>query len=464
VIADFLGRDEVSKYVGALRERIASGALDEHAGAAASAIGRDPANAQAALLAALPQEGAGEASSGGEHMNLPFFSRDPAVSLMQTSLEIEARKADLVHEVKPGGLRKFFVGVFEELKEILPERFSTKDPEWVTRIGEATLDRLAKGNHPFNKTPAEYVIDRDDARVVIVGDWGSGLVHAREVAGFMAEEVAEALAAGRPVHVIHLGDIYYSGDPEEIRRRCLADGLWPVTADQAGQGVTSWSLNGNHDMYGGGWGYFQTLLRDERFANQHSPDGEPTSFFRIRTPSWDLVGLDTSWNAEVLSKGLRGELVDPQNKVVADWAAESERKVMLLSHHQFVSSFDLGDLGTVLPHKLEPLLRDNRITAWLWGHEHRCMGFKPATGVAGVPFMRCIGHGGVPIPASAAGGELPPPGLWQIPTAGDASGVFEEHDASWNRFGFAVLDFDGAAARIRYRDDQGTEVLAEDLP
>ncbi len=464
MIADYLSRDEVSNYVGALRTRIASGDLDEHAAPAATAIGRDAGNAQAAIRAALPEAGAGDASSGGDHGNLPFFSRDPMVSLMQTSLEVEARKAGLVHEAGPGRLRKLIVGVVEELKEILPERFSSQDPEWVTRIGAATLDRLARGNHPFNPTPAEYVIERDDARIVIVGDWGSGLTHARDVAGFMAQQVSDALKAGRPAHVIHLGDVYYSGDPEEIKRRVLVDGLWPVTTDQAGQGVTSWSLNGNHDMYGGGWGYFDTLLRDERFASQRSPDGEPTSFFRIRTPSWDLIGLDTSWSAEVLSKGLRAELADPQASVLAGWAAESHRKIMLLSHHQFVSSFDLGDIGTVLTHKLEPLLQADRIAAWLWGHEHRCMGFKEAHGLDGAAFMRCIGHGGVPIPATGAGLNIPSPGRWQIPSAGDPTGVFQEHEASWNRFGFAVLDLAGPQGSICYRDDQGKEVLSEPLP
>ena len=46
--------------------------------------------------------------------------------------------------------------------------------------------------------------------------------------------------------------------------------LWPVTAAQARAGVTSWSLNGNHDMYGGGFGYFETLLADPRFVTQRS--------------------------------------------------------------------------------------------------------------------------------------------------------------------------------------------------
>ncbi|HWC27672.1 MAG TPA: metallophosphoesterase [Solirubrobacteraceae bacterium] len=270
----------------------------------------------------------------------------------------------------------------------------------------------------------------------------------------MAEEVTQALAARRPVHVVHLGDVYYSGDPVEYERRVLAEGLWPVTLEQARAGVTSWSLNGNHDMYSGGWGYFQTLLGEERFSNQRSSDGRPTSFFRIKTPSWDLVGLDTSWDPEVLSLGQKGVLADPQATVLGGWAAESDRKLMLLSHHQLVSSYDLGDLGSVLPHKLEPLLDSKRITAWLWGHEHRCMGFAD---VHGIPFLRCIGHGGIPVPATAENAKIPPPGVWQ------EFGSFEEHDARWNSFGFAILDFDGPRATIRYRDDHGTQTRIEHI-
>jgi hypothetical protein len=240
--------------------------------------------------------------------------------------------------------------------------------------------------------------------------------------------------------------------------------MWPVTAEQAEQGVTSWSLNGNHDMYGGGWGYFGTLLMDRRFANQRSPDGKPTSWFRIRTPTWDLAGLDTSWDEEVLSKGLRGVLADPQGARVRDWAADLSdgRRLMLLSHHQFVSSYDLGDIGQVLPHKLGPVLQDNLVAAWIWGHEHRCMGFEAAQGLAGVGYMRCIGHGGVPIPATSHQ-KIPPPGVWQIPEAGDADGIFEDHDATWNRFGFAVMDFDGPSLSMRYIDDQGHTKRTEDV-
>lgn len=450
MIADFLDEAEIGRYVGAVREQLEAGALDEGAAPAAQAIGRGAVHPAAAILAALPEDDAGPASSGGAEVKAPFFSRSPAVSLLQTSLEDEARKSDAVHEPEHRGFFAHIVGVIESI--LHPEKFGPHDSGWVTRVAEAALDRLAKGNHPFNPQPAEYEIAEDDARIVIVGDWGSGLPRARDVARFMAKEVATAIDAGRAVHVIHLGDVYYSGDPVEYERRVLGEGLWPVTAEQARGGVTSWSLNGNHDMYSGGWGYFQTLLGEERFANQRSPDGKPTSFFRIKTPSWDLVGLDTAWDPEVLSGGQTGVLADPQATVLGGWAAESDRRLMLLSHHQLVSSYDLGDLGSVLPTKLGPLFERKRITAWLWGHEHRCMGFEAAHGI---PFLRCIGHGGIPVPAFDEHAPIPPPGRWQ------QSGSFEENDARWNNFGFAVLDLDGPRGQIRYLDDQGTQTRLE---
>ncbi len=235
----------------------------------------------------------------------------------------------------------------------------------------------------------------------------------------------------------------------------LSDGLWPVSVEQSRAGVTSWSLNGNHDMYGGGWGYFETLLGDERFANQRAPDGTPTSFFRIKTPSWDLVGLDTAWDPRVLSLGHKGVLADPQAAVLREWATESDRKLMLLSHHQLVSSYDLGDVGTLLPRKLAPLLESRRIAAWLWGHEHRCMGFEE---VLGVPFLRCIGHGGIPVQAGVESAVIPPPGLWQ------EFASFEENDTRWNNFGFTVLDLEGPQITVRYRNDQGTQTRVEQIP
>jgi len=438
MIADFTDENEVQRYLTAVRGKVADGTLGEPAQQAQEAIGTG-------VLQALPEQTDVQAP---EH---PFFSHDPTISLLQTSLEDEARKAGAVVPKKHGGPFGHIVDTIEAF--LHPERFGPEDSRWVTVIGEAMLDRLSKGNHRFNKVPAEHTIS-DDARVVVVGDWGSGLPRALAVAKLMAEEVADALSNGREAHVIHLGDVYYSGDPVEYRHRVLAPGCWPVTAEQAAAGVTSWALNGNHDMYSGGYGFFDTQLRDdERFRAQRSPDGQGTSFFRLKNNHWDIAGLDTSWNKDVLSLGQTGVLEDPQAEWVKRWAGESDRRFMLMSHHQLISAYDKGDLGAVLRSKLGPLLQSGRIDAWLWGHEHRCMAFEAAA--AQPRIMRCIGHGGVPIPASAKAENPPPPGQWE------EGGTFDEHDGVWHRFGFAVLDFVGPVIDIRYRDDSGTQTRIE---
>ena len=169
MIAEFLDEGEVGKYVDAVREAVAQPELRDQAAAAAQAIGRGDADPVAAIRATLPQT-PGPPSSGG-HTDYPFFSRDPAVSLLQTSLEDEARKAGNVAVKEPESKLHHFIHAVEALLHI--EHFGPSDPDWVTKIAGATLDRLAKGNHKFNANPAEHTI-ADDARVVVVGDWGLG--------------------------------------------------------------------------------------------------------------------------------------------------------------------------------------------------------------------------------------------------------------------------------------------------
>jgi len=267
----------------------------------------------------------------------------------------------------------------------------------------------------------------------------------------MAEEVTDALRSGREAHVIHLGDVYYSGLPVEVRRHVLEP--WPVTAAQARAGVTSWSLNGNHDMYSGGYGYYDTLLADPRFAAQHSADGASTSFFRLTAPGWEFVGLDTSWDTDVLSKGASGVLQDPQAEYVEQVARASDRKLVLLSHHQLATVYDQADIGPVLTAKLGSVLGSGRVTGWWWGHEHRCVGFGET---GGVRFPRCIGHGGVPVPQTHTTAEKPP-----APWAWEPTGYLDSGGQRWALFGFAVFDLDGDQIRARYRDEHGATIRTE---
>jgi hypothetical protein len=451
-------RDSVGRYVEAIRQVLGSDALDESVARAAQQVsGEDDARSK--ISAALPSIDVAEASSGGgEGGPVPYLSREPAVSLVQSSVESALRERVVADQAlgAPGiwerlsGLWGNFVHTVDAL--LHPGNFTPDDPDWVIKIAQSMLGHLAKGNHPFNPRPAEHTIS-DSARLVVVGDWGTGLPRAQAVARYMAEEIADALDRGREVHVIHLGDVYYSGLPSEVERHVLA--YWPVTPSQARAGVTSWSLNGNHDMYSGGFGYFETLLGDPRFAAQRSADGSATSFFRLTAPTWDFVALDTSWDPDVLSKGASALLKDPQAEFVASVAKASDRKLVLLSHHQLDSAYDKDDIGPELTAKLGPVLDSGRVTSWWWGHEHRCMGLDP---VSTVQFPRCLGNGGVPVLAThAADAPIPAPGAWE---ARDFLDIGGDH---WALFGFAVLDLDGDQIQVRYRNEKGTTFRTETI-
>ena len=360
----------------AVRGLVQSGALsDAAAGAARQIPGEGDATAKVASVLPAPDSAAG--SSGSGHRGVPYLSRDPLVSLIQSSVEEKMLQDGAVDLADRHGLWGWILRLADRWLNLRPGSFKSNDPNWYIDIARASLEHLARGNHAFNTVPAEHQIS-DTARLVVVGDWGTGIRRARDVAAWMQQEVAGALAEGREAHVIHLGDVYYSGLPSEDQRRFLA--FWPVTADQAGAGVTSWSLNGNHDMYSGGFGYFDTLLGDPRFAGQHSPDGKPTSFFRLTSPSWDFVGLDTAWDHDVLTKGGSAVLEDPQAGYVARVAGESARKLVLFSHHQLVSVYDKEDITPELGSKLAPVLGSDRVTAWWWGHEHRALAYRPPAG------------------------------------------------------------------------------------
>jgi hypothetical protein len=441
---DASNKNDVRDYVGKVRDTLGDPRLQDVIVRAAAQVPGDEAPREKIAALLSPDIGA-TVSSGGEPAGVPYLSRAPLVSMVQSHLEEALGDAGVPDPGEPSSLWSRLVHTVERDLRMAPGSFTPDDPDWYVFIAKGVLERLAEGNAPFNETPAEYDGVAEDARLVIVGDWGTGLPRARNVAAQMRERIGEAVAARRQVHVLHLGDVYYSGLETEDQRRFLD--LWPVTQEQADAGVTSWSLNGNHDMYSGGFGYFGTLLRDPRFRRQRSPDGKPTSFFRLRSPSWDFIGIDTSWDTDVTSAGKVGVLTDPQGSYVAAAAAQSSRKLVLFSHHQLLSVYDQADIGSTLPAKLAPVLNGNRVTAWWWGHEHRAIAYEAA---AGIRYPRCLGNGGVPVlpdPAPPAGSK--PAITWH------STRSVREDGQERTRFGFAVLDLSPDRIEVAYVDDDG---------
>src|ERR1039458_3586900 len=166
-------RDSVRQYVEAVRGVLGADQLQDATAAAAQVIpgAGDP---QAKVSAALPDDSTAEPSSGGaESQVVPYLSRDPTVSLVQSALEGALREHGVIDQ--PPVDRSRWATIAREAEALLhPGNFSPDDPDWVIKIAESMLGRLAKGNHPFNPRPAEHAIS-DSARLVVGGDWGTAL-------------------------------------------------------------------------------------------------------------------------------------------------------------------------------------------------------------------------------------------------------------------------------------------------
>ena len=203
----------------------------------------------------------------------------------------------------------------------------------------------------------------NQARVAILGDWGTGLYGAP-----LCSHSIEHDQKGYQL-LLHLGDVYYSGTEDEVQQRFL--GLWPRNP-----GAVSRSLNSNHEMYTGGHAYFNLTLKQF---------GQAASYFAMQNDYWILVGLDTAYEEH--------NLTDDQVVWLSRIAANAgNRKIILFSHHQPFARLEVQ--GDRLQEKLAALLTSRKIFAWYWGHEHRCVIYDRHAqwGLWG----RCVGHSGFP--------------------------------------------------------------------
>ncbi|WP_158671947.1 metallophosphoesterase family protein [Bradyrhizobium guangdongense] len=382
-----------------------------------------------------------------------FMSHEPVVSIVQSALELYFRQSkalqradapDVSDDVRRGANNvpiitdKSLPGYVARRRNDrrLFDKFSITDPAWVSSLVAMGI-RSLRTRHGFNPNPPESVRIDDHARVVLVGDWGSGIPRAQRVATKMRAAIEQARTEGREVHVIHLGDVYYSGWEYEYRDRFLS--YWPVRPDES-EVIGSWSLNGNHDMYSGGHAYFDVLLADRRFKRQGR-----ASFFRLYNANWQLVGLDTAFE----DNGLK----DPQASWLSDTLARNEQKPILLTHHQLFSVFEEGsEVGRVLRQKLHPVL-NKPIHSWFWGHEHRFVIYDPTEEVR---HARLIGHGGVPVYMAHQESDA-----YSSPAAFEDRRFIENGLEHWAMLGFAVLDFEGPAMTVSYIDEFGSPVRSE---
>ncbi|WP_437499245.1 metallophosphoesterase family protein [Sorangium sp. So ce1099] len=250
---------------------------------------------------------------------------------------------------------------------------------WIAEFLKALPDCIVP--HPFLSPPGAPDSVSNDINVALLGDWGSGL--------YGAPFCSASIARGKYDLVVHLGDIYYVGDKDEVRNHFLD--FWPKFQ---GAQPMSRALMGNHEAYAGGYGYFDLIL--PRFR-------QSSSVFALQNDHFLLVGIDTGYGHSAAYDWLRdnGVHIDGFDPGLAhdqvSWLgdminAAGSRKVVLFSHHQPFSLFE--NPGPKLQAQLQPLLAAKKIAAWYWGHEHRAV-FYDQHASWGV-FGRCIGHSGFP--------------------------------------------------------------------
>ncbi len=251
----------------------------------------------------------------------------------------------------------------------------------------------------------QFVMDRALPRnvtLVLLGDWGTGTDAARSL--------LEQVATHDPDVLIHLGDIYYSGTARESRLNFL-DMANQVLRRTNGE-VPVYTLTGNHDMYGGGVGYYGLLPHlnpSPPFAPEHT---QRASFFCLRSPggAFQFVAMDTGLHDhDPFDVTVDITYLEPTE---AAWHLDKINrfhdaggKTILLSHHQLFTAYDMiGKVGDkpagqeAFNPKLLATFRDvleaDKVSAWFWGHEHNLCIYEPYGPLAK---GRCVGHGAIPV-------------------------------------------------------------------
>jgi hypothetical protein len=331
------------------------------------------------------------------------------------------------------------------------------DPDWAQTITEY----LAYFGPDGSRQEPEYIPPTQDMPVLtfrpgsvvaLLADWGTGTAAAIDLLNQMAKF--------NPDVIIHIGDIYYSGTPDECHRN-FAD-ILNRTFDRTR--VPIYNLTGNHDMYCGGVGFYQ-LIKE---LNPAPLTPQPASFFCLRSTDgqWQFIAMDTGrFDYDPIPPHVQDVLVQI-GQAEEDWLAarieEFKGKTILLSHHQFFSAFaqigkPAGD-GTLTPYNPNLQTSFTRFTqaaakgggsiaAWFWGHEHTLSIYAP---FQGLEKGRCIGHGAIPV--LIGDGDQPltkivnPPRLLSPPLG--ALGSVYAH-------GFAILRFahDGSCGVQYYNDN-----------
>jgi len=335
------------------------------------------------------------AESEADHFDTHYVSRIDAMGLFQSALAKVFADIPELQGLGDGNaiwilakideaindLKSFFGRVYRDVhnndKLLIP-----------SIVHELLANRRADTRSPFPVgRPATIPLPDREFTIAILADWGGDNPAARSV--------GQTAFKQKPDIAIHLGDIYYGGTSLECSRFVE---VWPWSVRHEDGSIspppnTSYSLNGNHEMFSGGEWYFKTVL--PAFGQSHS-------FFCLEGTHWRVIGVDTAYAGGRLKADPPDESISEQWEWLKDLLSiEDGKSNILLSHHQPVSAHgpeytdsaplraDVEELLNSLPPK-----QINSIFGWFFGHEHRCIVYEDGE----LPRFnaRLIGNGCVP--------------------------------------------------------------------
>jgi predicted phosphodiesterase len=311
-------------------------------------------------------------------------------------------------------------------------KFGQCDPRWREAAEQyANYFVVQQKNIPYIRHAAltDFVIDGklgNNARIAIVGDWGTG----QDVALLLLKQIERK----NPDVVIHLGDIYYAGTLFEVDNY-----FWnpwnQILQLQQNPNRLTFTLAGNHDMYSGGQAFYGLLKKL----------GQPASYFCLRNNSWQLICMDTGLH-DSNPLGTEPTMLEATE---VEWVRDKlenngGRRSLLLSHHQLFTAYEkIHDkyFNDHLQSQLGPVL--SNVALWIWGHEHNFVVYEKCMGV----LARCLGHGAFPMDPV----EIPTTPVWpEVPVN---ESIKLAQGSAFYRHGYMILDLNAAGATASYYQD-----------
>ena len=306
-------------------------------------------------------------------------------------------------------------------------------------------------------------------RIAVAADWGTGTLE--------AETVAKNMKTSSPHYTLHLGDVYYMGEADEVEENCLGKPRQNYTGvDWPTGSLGSFALMGNHEMYSGGQGYFQTFLTMLGLLspNKSVKDPQSASFFCLDTGHWLVLGLDTGYHsggmpALTAVPGLNAipflnvnarfdeKMMTWLHKTMGAVQTNPTKKpVLILTHHQPMSSFEHAFSKPAKQLAQSGLFRGQELV-WLYGHEHRLTIYaRQVVGDTLTAYPRCIGHGGMPVELTVVN-QRKPEILYYDPRQHPIDKDDPDTMVGYN--GHVVLLFTDTALTIEYHDILSNNIL-----